>query len=149
MANNIGISRSQIVTGGGSGSSLWSSLKNAAANLTLSNAAFTTTFDQTSAAVWLWANTTAGTALTVNASPLHEFAANYYTGSASAQDTWTIGSSLAAGTNGASTLTIAHTGSTGRAAVIVPAGSYGVNGAFGLTFTGTNVGFTSTGPNIW
>jgi hypothetical protein len=94
-------------------------------------------------------NATVGTSGSTNASPLHTLAANYYTGSASAQDLWTIQSSLAAGTNGASTLTLAHTGSTGRAAVSVPAGSYGVNGAFGLTFTGTNVGFTSTGTDIW
>jgi hypothetical protein len=99
---------------------LWSNLGNAGGNLTLANAAFTTEFDQTSNAVWLWKNTTVATALTVNASPLHSFAANYWTGSASAADTWTIGSSMAAGTNGISTLTIAHTGSTGAATVSVP-----------------------------
>ena len=36
----------------------WSNLQNAGGNLTLSNAAFTTTFNQTSAVAWLWANTT-------------------------------------------------------------------------------------------
>ena len=101
----------------------WSSLGNAAANLTLANAGYTTTFNQTSNVAWLWANTTAATGSTTNASPLHEFAANYWTGSASAQDLWTIGSSLAAGTNGASTLTIAHSGSTGTASINIPAGS--------------------------
>ena len=103
-----------------SGTVTWDQIGNAAANLTLANAGFNTTFNQTSAVAWLWANTTTGTALTTNASPLLELAANYYTGSASAADTWTIGSSLAAGTNGASTLTLTHSGSTGNAAVNVP-----------------------------
>lgn len=44
-----------------SGTVLWSSLGNAAANLTLANAAFTTTFGQTTPAIWTWANTTAST----------------------------------------------------------------------------------------
>ena len=57
-------------------------------------------------------DTTVATSITTNASPLLEVAANYWTGAASAQDLWTIGSSLAAGTNGASTLTIGHSGST-------------------------------------
>jgi Chaperone of endosialidase len=98
----------------------WSSLTNATANLTLANAGFTTTFNQTSAVSWLWGNTTVATSGTTNASPLHEFAANYWTGSASAQDLWTLGSSLAAGTNGVSTITFTHTGSTGTAEVSVP-----------------------------
>ena len=95
----------------------WSGLSNAAANLTLSNAAYTTEFDQTSNVAWLWKNTTTATSGTTNASPLLELAANYWTGAASAIDTWTIGSSLAAGTNGASTLTIAHSGSTGLTSI--------------------------------
>jgi len=66
-------------------------------------------------------NNTVATVSTTNASPLHTLSANYWTGSASAQDLWTIGSSLAAGTNGASTLSIVHAGSTGLAAVSVPA----------------------------
>jgi hypothetical protein len=68
-------------------------------------------------------NTTTATSSTTNASPLLEIAANYWTGSASAADTWTIGSSLAAGTNGASTLTFAHSGSTGLAAIQFPTSS--------------------------
>lgn len=98
----------------------WSSITNAVANLTIANANFTTEFDQTSAVAWLWSNTTVATVSTTNASPLHELAANYWTGAASAQDLWTIGTSLLAGTNGASTLTFTHTGSTGSSAVRVP-----------------------------
>jgi hypothetical protein len=65
-------------------------------------------------------NTTTATSSTTNASPLLELSANYWTGSASAADTWTIGSSLGAGTNGASTLSIAQSGSSGLAAVSIP-----------------------------
>jgi hypothetical protein len=38
---------------------LWSNLQNAAAALTLANANYATTFNQTSAVAWTWANTTA------------------------------------------------------------------------------------------
>ena len=91
----------------------WSALTRATANLTLSNAAFTTTFNQTSNVAWLWQNTTAATSITTNASPLLEFGASYYTGATSALDLWTIGSALAAGTNGISILSFTHSGSSG------------------------------------
>jgi hypothetical protein len=68
-------------------------------------------------------NTTTATSSTTNASPLLEIAANYWTGSASAVDTWTIGSSLAAGTNGVSSLTFSHSGSSGSAQVLIPNGT--------------------------
>jgi len=57
---------SLIQTGGGSGSSssIWNNLQNATGNLTLSNTGFSTTFDQTSAVAWTWANTTAATSST-------------------------------------------------------------------------------------
>ena len=42
-----------------SGTILWSALGNAGGNLTLSNANYTTEFDQTSAVNWIWKNTTA------------------------------------------------------------------------------------------
>src|ERR1019366_4789146 len=47
-----------------SGSVLWSALGNAAAALTLANANYATTFNQTSAVNWTWANTTAAVHLT-------------------------------------------------------------------------------------
>src|ERR1700723_865415 len=98
----------------------WNVEGNATGNLTLANAAYTSTFNQTSAAAWLWANTTVASAVTTNASPLLELAANCYTGSASAADTWTIQSSLVAGTNGNSSLNIAHSGSSGFTALNLP-----------------------------
>ena len=140
----------QVLTSGGAGvapswqsatTAAWSVLGNAAANLILSNAGYTTEFDQTSNVAWLWKNTTVATSGTTNASPLLELAANYWTGAASAADTWTIGSSLAAGTNGASTLSITHSGSTG-AALISTTASLQAN-----SITLTNGGVTITTPS--
>jgi hypothetical protein len=68
-------------------------------------------------------NAAAATSTTTNWSPTIQVSANYWTGSASAQDTWAIFSSLAAGTNGAPTLNIQHIGS------IVPTGVLGVAAA--------------------
>ena len=82
-------------------------------------------------------NSTVATNSTTNASPELDLRANYWTGAASAADDWTVGSSLAAGTNGASTLTIAHTGSTGAASVLFPAGTFGTPSvAIGTNATG-------------
>ena len=88
-------------------------------------------------------NGTVATASTTNASPLLDFAANYWTGSASAQDLWTIGSVLAAGTNGTSVLTFTHTGTTGAAGVVFPNGTATIK-AFGVS--AHNGGFYY-GPN--
>lgn len=93
---------------------IWSSLLSAGGNLTLSNGTFTTTFNQTTNATWLWANTTTANAGTTNQSPAIELAANYWTGAASAQDLWTIQTSIASGTNGIVILDISHTGSSGN-----------------------------------
>ncbi len=65
-------------------------------------------------------NTTTATNATTNGSPILDLQAQYWTGAASAADDWKIGSSLAAGTNGASTLNITHSGSSGTAAISVP-----------------------------
>lgn len=154
VASNSGVSsltdnRPDIGASGGGGT--WDEIGNAAANLALANGAFTTTFDQTSNVPWLWANTTAATALTTNASPLLELGANYWTGSASAQDTWTFGSSLAAGTNGVPTLSLTHSGSTGVAALSCNALTYtfspsaGGNTTFNLANGGSTAALKSTG----
>jgi hypothetical protein len=116
----------------------------------LANAAFTTEFDQTTNAVWLWKNTTTGTALTTNASPLLELAANYFNVS-SLQDTWTIGTSLAAGTNGLSTLTIAHSGSTAQATITLPPSATNVATpaiTFGTATYGVG-GSSASGLNVY
>src|SRR5271157_2750549 len=130
-----------------SGAVLWSAIGNAGANLTLSNAAYTTEFDQTSNAIWLWKNTTVATSGTTNASPLLEVAANYWTGAASAADTWSIGSSLAAGTNGISTLAIGHSGTTGGAQIQTPGGDIGTVYPSIIGSSNTKVGLTICGAN--
>jgi hypothetical protein len=122
---------------------LWSSLGNAAAALTLANANYATTFNQTSAVVWLWANTTVATVSTTNASPLHEFGANYWTGAASAADTWSIQSKLVAGTNGISRLTFVHAGSSGDAQVVLPNSGSASNPSLVFDPSYPTVGFTS------
>lgn len=123
----------------------WDEIGGAAGNLTLANGTFSTTFAQTSNVAWLWTNTTAATGSTTNRSPLLELGANYYTGSASAQDTWSIGSALAAGTNGTPTLSLTHSGSTGAAAVSCNALTYTFSPATGgnTTFNMANGGSTA------
>jgi len=127
---------------------IWNNLQNATGNLTLANGANTTEFDQTSNVTWKWYNTTTATSGTTNASPVLDLSANYWTGAASAEDAWTIGTSLAAGTNGASTLTIAHTGSTGNAAVKLPSGGTGTSYATAGVQVGSTVGLAGVTSGI-
>ncbi|MGD1100849.1 MAG: hypothetical protein ABSA59_02190, partial [Terriglobia bacterium] len=109
------------VWGSCGGSSLaWSSLVNPAANLTLSMSTYATTFNHTSAANWTWANTTAATSGAAQSSPLLNLSGTYWNGSASATDSWSLQDVVASGTNGNSTLTLAHTGSSGAATLSVP-----------------------------
>ena len=96
----------------GAGGTAWSSLTSAVSNLTLTNGAFSTEFDQTGSVQWFWNNTTPATALTVNNSPIITLGAQYWTGSASALDMWTMYTSVAAGANQASTLNYNHIGGT-------------------------------------
>ena len=129
----------------------WNVEGNATGNLSLSNAGYTSTFNQTSAVAWSWANTTVATVSTTNASPTFGLSAQYWaTGAVSGTDTWTLGTSLAAGLNGISTLVIAHTGTTGAAQIQLPAPlSYGATdpqiiGVAGATCgisIGANAGF--------
>jgi hypothetical protein len=108
------------------GASTWDQLQSAAGNLTLSNAGFTTTFNQTSAVTWLWANTTAASSGTSQSSPIINLSGKYWDGAASQTDSWTVQDVIANGTNGTSTLTFAHSGSTGSATVLVPLLGIGV-----------------------
>ena len=68
-------------------------------------------------------NAVAATLSLSQSSPTQHMRGTYWTGSASATDDWTIQSVIANGANGASTLTFAHTGTTGAAQVQFPAGS--------------------------
>lgn len=99
------------------GSSAWSSLTAASANLTLSNSTYTTTFDQTSDVAWTWANTTAATSSANQDSPELALAGTYWNGSASATDTWTIQGTPQSGSNPVSSLNFLHSGSSGIAQI--------------------------------
>src|ERR1700677_771490 len=122
----------------------WSSLGNAAANLSLSNAGFTTTFNQTCAVAWPWANTTAGTSTSTNTSPSHVFARNYWNGSASAVDTWTFGpQALLPGTNQVSSFLIAQSGSGGAGTTLAVIGNAGT--AVTLSLGAASGSLSSTG----
>jgi len=96
-----------------SGSVLWSALGNAAANLTLANAGYTTTFNQTSAVAWTWANTTAAVLATNQSSPSINLGGTYFGAAAgvlaaSAVDTWSLQNVLAAPTQLSTTASITN-----------------------------------------
>ena len=101
----------------------WSSIQNPSGNMgPLTMGTGTSTFQYASALsnAFLWQNTTTATSGTTNGSPVLAWEANYWTGSASATDTWSFSHSLASGTNGASTFNITQSGSSGAAFVSVP-----------------------------
>jgi len=126
----------------------WDTLGNAAANLTLANAGFTTTFNQTSAVAWKWANTTLATNVLAQSSPILTLAGQAWNGSVSGEDNWTIQTVIEnGGPNPGSKLTFNHTGSSGAAALVVPRVASANNGSAQFVsagyFTGTfcGVGF--------
>lgn len=104
----------------------WSDLQAASASLTLANAANATTFNQTSAVNWTWANTTAATNTTSQSSPIFNLNGTYWNGSASATETLALQNVIANGTNGAVTTTWSYTGSTGAIAwqINFPSGGF-------------------------
>jgi len=128
-----------------SGTVTWDKIGSAGAALTLSNAGFATTFNQTSAVNWTWANTTAATSGTSQSSPILNLNGTYWTGAASATDSWTVQTVVGNGTNGTSTLTFSHSGTTGNLQISTPvASATGVlpfttpsGGSFGLLAAGT------------
>lgn len=62
---------------------------------------------------------TAATSGANQSSPTHVFNANYWTGSASATDSWTMQNVLGTGANPTSTLNLSHTGTSGNGGVLV------------------------------
>jgi hypothetical protein len=133
------------------GATTWDTLQNAAGSLTLANAGFATTFNQTSAVNWTWANITAASSGTPQSSPILNISGTYWNGSTSATDSWTLQNIVGSGTNGTSTLTFAHSGTSGTAMVTVP--QLKVTGILldgtGAAGANTNV-LTSTGTGtLW
>lgn len=130
----------------------WSDLVSATASLTLNNAGNATTFNQTSAVNWTWANTTAATNVASQSSPILNISGSYWNGSASGIDNWTIQNVVANGTNGTSRLTFSHTGTTGSAQCVFPNGATiqtpGVavgGGSSGMSFSGSTLTIYSNG----
>ena len=79
------------VIGGGGGGLAWNLLTNATGNMSIQNGTHTTTFQQTAAEPWLWANTTPATSSTPQDSPIWELEGTWWGASlASAVDGWTI-----------------------------------------------------------
>jgi hypothetical protein len=138
------------------GATLWSALGNASADLTLANAGFNTTFNQTSAVNWVWANTTAATSGTSQSSPILNVKGKYWDGAASQTDAWAIQDVVANGTNGTSTLVISHTGTSGAASVQIGSSgnvssitTFGASGGpFTVTTPGNGSQFTWSGNTI-
>jgi len=105
---------------GGAFTVTWDQIQNAASSLTLANGTNTTTFNQTNATVWTWANTTAATSGTSQTSPQLRVNGTYWTGAASAADIWGMQGVVANGTNGTSILTFNHVGTTGTTGINAP-----------------------------
>lgn len=78
--------------------------------------------------------TTAATSGANQNSPNFNISGNYWTGSASAADTWSMQDSLGTGTNPTSTLNVTHSGSTGFSTIAVPGITTG-----GVTLTDSRV----------
>ena len=79
------------VIGGGGGGLAWNLNQNATGNLLLQNGTHTTTFQQTAAEPWQWANTTAATSSTPQDSPIWELEGTWWNASlASAVDGWSL-----------------------------------------------------------
>jgi hypothetical protein len=89
--NPSGAVNASVIGGGGSSGLAWNLLSNATANMSIQNGTHTTTFDQTAAAIWQWANTTAATSSTPQSSPIPELQGTWWGPSlASATDGWTL-----------------------------------------------------------
>lgn len=121
-----------------SGTVVWNTIGSATGALTLANAGNATTFNQTSAITWTWANTTAATNLGVNASsPLHSLSGSYFTLGASATDSWTYQNSITTAHISSTVTNITET--AGNAVTLAITGGNFVVGDV-VTFTGLTTG---------
>jgi hypothetical protein len=91
LTSTTAVNASLLGGGGGSSGLAWNLLSNATANLSIQNGTHTTTFDQTAAEPWLWANTTAATSSTPQSSPIWELEGTWWGPTlASAVDGWSL-----------------------------------------------------------
>lgn len=134
-----------VISFSGAGAITWDQIGNAAGALTLANAGNATTFNQTSAVNWTWANTTAATSSVSQSSPFHIFTGQYWTGAAGAADSWQIQNKCSNGTNALTQLQFTHSGNS-TTNIQLPAGTASIGS---LTFGSVvNTGGTF-GPGIF
>jgi len=100
----------------------WSSLTDPAGSLNLSMGTNTSIFNYNGAVApaFAWLNLQGATVTVPTFSPVLDLQGNYWNGSASAADAWYIQSIIGVGTNGSSSLTFAHSGTSGAAALVMP-----------------------------
>lgn len=91
-------------------SGAWNTIANAVSPLTLANGTQATTFNQTAAVNWTWANTAAANSGASQSSPTLNLNGTYWNGVATASDGWTIQNAVGNGSNGTTSLTLAHNG---------------------------------------
>jgi hypothetical protein len=117
---------------------LWSALGNAAADLTLANSTFNTTFNQTSAVNWKWQNTVAADATgVVSSSPILNLNGTRFIDGASATDSWTI-QNVVATPNVKAATNISET--SGSVVTLTVGASHGFTISEVVTFSGLTVG---------
>lgn len=126
----------------GTSSVAWNSISNAAGNLTLSNGAFTSEFDQSSAANWIWANTTAATSTVGQSSPIFNICGQGWEGAtpANTQDCWTIQNVIPNGGNPNVVLTFSDTGQTTGLRIVQFPGPIATQGAVSTACAGASGG---------
>lgn len=98
----------------------WNGISNPTGNLTLTMGTNTSTFNQTTAATWLWANVTNAVSGVPQSSPILSLRGTYFTGATSANDSFSMQVVESTTSNGPSTFTFTHSGSSGIAAVSMP-----------------------------
>jgi hypothetical protein len=112
----------------------WSSLGAATGALTLANAGNATTFNQTSAVTWTWANTTASTSSADNSSPVLKLQNQQWTNGADTTVGWAIQNIVAASPNNK---TITNSSENSSSVVTLTVGSsHGFTALQWVTFTG-------------
>lgn len=127
------IAAGQIATG----TVTWDTLGNAAGALTLANGTNATTFNQTAATNWTWANTTAATAAgATSSSPILNLNGKFFSSGVDTADTWSLKTVIAA----AKSFAISNISETvGNVVTLTISGGTFVAGET-VTFTGLTTG---------
>jgi hypothetical protein len=117
---------------------------------------YTTVFSWTNTGNMYWKNTTAATSGTAQSSPALSLFGNYWNGSASAPDQWQVYNQINSGTNGASTLSFYHSGTSGSAVVSVPdflvlaGGAVRTNSVLATNVAASSLTYRKSGrPSSW